>query len=1317
MEELHSKPIPLPRSSPVVNYQQDVNGSGQIKKPVPLPRSPAVPMTSSSRATEDEKTNSESSSFEDVITKGYNTLTKKIKNKLKSTSDNVQGKSKSVIETTKSVGLKTERSVRGILQKRQSGSPVVNSNNEGDSAKNRTNRCQSLPSEDIFSSIKFGSPIQQEQSDYVYESDDGDTSLPPPEYPPPPLPDESLYDEVSTKSSHSGSHGDYYTCPSLVSSLPDIESVRGYEDVPDLKHLSLCGGSDSNSSQSGDIVFDMKSRNNLYEDDSGISHNLNSLQTPDDKRVTVSRSDSWNFYDSVNIFKKPMGEQYVNVTIQDSAMSQLRDTQKGEQYVNVTIQDSAMSQLRDTQKGEQYVNVTICESNQSARLSMPGDHSDKKVAIGDYKTTPLKPLQPVKVADDISDLNKNTSIQRQNSVLSSVGSDCSSVSIPNELYLNWQPVMMRGLNQDITSRASDQTKNNVFASKSFFSEFDPLYLAADNKPVDRSAKAESLPAIKTDENICEFVDDFDIVSLPVPPTRYDSITEETKEQPDIPNDVEYFLYHRPTTGHHVSNETLTVDSKENLAENYNATSTLENSPSESPEKEMFPEKRKSNLVRWTSMKRAIKKVAESSNWSPGVMRKSAKIKDGEEAAVTCNEASSGVVERPYINSSSGPLHSGFLFRSPSGGEKQKDFVQKWCQLSEGRLTYSTERTSSNKDFILIEHIYSIQIGRENKQSTEGEDIYCMEISCSLRDKPHLVGSPGTTERRIWMQKLLESLTLVFPPRLTADYTRAGWCYLKEGINGAWLAAWILLHKRTLFFSPCSGEIDLRKARSIVLQDGEDGCGRVIEKGPLMRIDSPNCAFYLQMNEQRETKAWCRAIQQAALNNGALLHEQQLTKDDMPTIIDKCINFVYAHGSMSEGIYRRNGSNTNVMKLLAAFQKDAWAVQITRNEYTEHDVASVLKRFFRDMSEPLLTTQLHKVLCNAAVLECNEEEKVSMYRSLLEQLPPVNYVTTRRLMGHLHHIHQQCERNLMPVENLAAIWGPTLMHVESGMDPNWSKKESQVVNDLISLYPRLFHVDGAELAREQRIQEVLERYHNSVQQTPHTTKPSGDIKVWVYIGSRDSDCVSVTVNPQREALDVCNELCPKMNVYGHELCLLESVLGGALLRPLHHTERVLDTVLRWGYWDDQDCRDNCLILVINTIIRDIQPLAKPPVAQCGELRFADLKSKTFKVYVFEFSQAKLCYYKDKLGSVKLGEWKIEDIVWYIGHEPKRNPHTRWSLTFINKNNRNKRSKDNPFFGYTIAGTTRDEQLRWMAAMLVGEFPHVDLLPKPQLNFLE
>jgi hypothetical protein len=57
------------------------------------------------------------------------------------------------------------------------------------------------------------------------------------------------------------------------------------------------------------------------------------------------------------------------------------------------------------------------------------------------------------------------------------------------------------------------------------------------------------------------------------------------------------------------------------------------------------------------------------------------------------------------------------------------------------------------------------------------------------------------------------------------------------------------------------------------------------------------------------------------------------------------------------------------------------------------------------------------------------DKTGPYRRVLEQLPPVNYLTTRKLIGHLHFIHEQREKNLMPVENLAAIWGPTLMHIE------------------------------------------------------------------------------------------------------------------------------------------------------------------------------------------------------------------------------------------------------------------------------------------------
>lgn len=68
--------------------------------------------------------------------------------------------------------------------------------------------------------------------------------------------------------------------------------------------------------------------------------------------------------------------------------------------------------------------------------------------------------------------------------------------------------------------------------------------------------------------------------------------------------------------------------------------------------------------------------------------------------------------------------------------------------------------------------------------------------------------------------------------------------------------------------------------------------------------------------------------------------------------------------MSEGIYRKGGSSSAVVRLLETFRKDAWATQITRGSYSEHDVATVLRRFLRDLPEPILPTSIHDPLCRA-----------------------------------------------------------------------------------------------------------------------------------------------------------------------------------------------------------------------------------------------------------------------------------------------------------------------------------------------------------------
>jgi hypothetical protein len=64
---------------------------------------------------------------------------------------------------------------------------------------------------------------------------------------------------------------------------------------------------------------------------------------------------------------------------------------------------------------------------------------------------------------------------------------------------------------------------------------------------------------------------------------------------------------------------------------------------------------------------------------------------------------------------------------------------------------------------------------------DGEDLHFFELNMAWKSN-YLIGVSGPTERRIWMQRILESLTTALPPRLLTEYKRAGWCYIKVWSN-------------------------------------------------------------------------------------------------------------------------------------------------------------------------------------------------------------------------------------------------------------------------------------------------------------------------------------------------------------------------------------------------------------------------------------------------------------------------------------------------------------------------------------------------------
>ena len=50
--------------------------------------------------------------------------------------------------------------------------------------------------------------------------------------------------------------------------------------------------------------------------------------------------------------------------------------------------------------------------------------------------------------------------------------------------------------------------------------------------------------------------------------------------------------------------------------------------------------------------------------------------------------------------------------------------------------------------------------------------------------------------------------------------------------------------------------------------------------------------------------------------------------------------------------------------------------------------------------------------------------------MLDKLPLISLKTLKRIVCHLNTVQRQCDKNLMTVENLASIWGPTLIRFVS-----------------------------------------------------------------------------------------------------------------------------------------------------------------------------------------------------------------------------------------------------------------------------------------------
>ncbi|KZS18027.1 Uncharacterized protein APZ42_015994 [Daphnia magna] len=658
---------------------------------------------------------------------------------------------------------------------------------------------------------------------------------------------------------------------------------------------------------------------------------------------------------------------------------------------------------------------------------------------------------------------------------------------------------------------------------------------------------------------------------------------------------------------------------------------------------------------------------------------------------------SGTTQQLKLGTTDTLGHAGMLIWSISGSKKDPQNL--WTELKNRVLSAFTGQTTEAPIYeINLEKLVSIGL-------SGAEESLCFELAHS-KEKFKLIITVNTAKERFkWMEWILESAYGdIFSPELRKCFTRSGRVFIKDGITGEWQIAWLLIqsYSKKLWVKKTVGPIvceDLRKVHSVSQLSDGGGSPYALQVGSPIVIHWPDHTCYIQSDLKAETEAWFLLSRAVALQSGTDLEDHQLTADDVPVLVECCIKFIETYGMLTEGIYRRSGVQSKINRLLVGLRYDAWNVHISCDEYTEHDVANVLKRFFRTLPEPLLTNELYSQWIDGLTLDSHEHQ-LELYKHLISGLPHVNRRTLRKLLGHLHAVQNKCEKNLMSVSNLAALWGPNLMTVESARDhtSNFShtNAETDVVLQLIQYYPWLFDVDREKLAVNDQISEMQER----LEQGAFAKKTAGDIRTWIFSEMIDQD-IAVEIGPRIKVCDVIPGLRPADHK-ANSAILMESICQGDLRRPLHLKELLLPALLKWADWSEEYRKDNHLLFGQHPTIAKLCDNDKSlSPKSIFEVHYSGPKNKGFRQCPFEFCKARFTLLKDLKNHTIYGRWDLENILWYLGGDSRRNAPTKWCITFIERDVPVPK-KGHLFLGHCMAFATETDYLTFLKYLILTEF---------------
>ncbi|GAB1859722.1 Rho GTPase-activating protein 21 [Camponotus japonicus] len=154
---------------------------------------------------------------------------------------------------------------------------------------------------------------------------------------------------------------------------------------------------------------------------------------------------------------------------------------------------------------------------------------------------------------------------------------------------------------------------------------------------------------------------------------------------------------------------------------------------------------------------------------------------------------------------------------------------------------------------------------------------------------------------------------------------------------------------------------------------------------------------------------------------------------VPLIVEMCTSIVEARGLEVVGIYRVPGNTAAISQLTDSVNKGFENINFQDPRWSDVNViSSLLKSFFRQLPDSLLTAELYPMFIDADKIE-DPQRRMTTIRKLLRDLPEHHFETLKYLMQHLKKIVDHSEINKMEAKNLAIVFGPTLVRASGSRD--------------------------------------------------------------------------------------------------------------------------------------------------------------------------------------------------------------------------------------------------------------------------------------------